>query len=146
MKGFTESQFRKQVVVDVEASGPTPLEHGILQIGAVFLHGPTFRININLPDDTKADEGAMNAIGLTRDDVRAWGEDQPRAAEQFHDWLRQIGEGERVTMWSDNPAFDWMWVHSLLIRYKGSNPMGHSARRIGDFYAGYKHRVGDTQG
>jgi hypothetical protein len=39
-------------------------------------------------------------------------------------------------MWSDNPAFDWQFFNYYAIAYLGKNPFGHSARRIGDFFAG----------
>lgn len=41
-------------------------------------------------------------------------------------------------MVSDNPAYDFMWIADLFGRTlgEGTNPFGHSARRIGDYYAG----------
>lgn len=37
-------------------------------------------------------------------------------------------------------AFDWQWINDGFWKTIGRNPFGHSARRIGDFYAGL---VGD---
>jgi hypothetical protein len=39
-------------------------------------------------------------------------------------------------MVSDNPAYDFQWINYGFDKYVGENPFGHSARRIGDFYAG----------
>lgn len=44
-------------------------------------------------------------------------------------------------MVSDNPAFDWQFVNYYLHRYAGRNPMGWSARRIGDLYCGLHRDV-----
>jgi hypothetical protein len=37
---------------------------------------------------------------------------------------------------SDNPAYDWQFINYYFHKFLGRNPFGHSARRIGDFYAG----------
>lgn len=39
-------------------------------------------------------------------------------------------------MISDNPAYDWQWISFYFWKHLGRNPLGYSARRIGDFYAG----------
>ena len=46
-----------------------------------------------------------------------------------------------MTTWSDNPAFDWQFVNGLMWQHFGSNRLGFSMRRIGDFYAGMQHNV-----
>jgi hypothetical protein len=58
---------------------------------------------------------------------------------EFDKWLTKIGQGKLVFM-SDNPAYDWQWINFYFWKYFNRNPFGHSARRIGDFYAGL---VGD---
>jgi hypothetical protein len=46
---------------------------------------------------------------------------------------------------SDNPAFDWSFINYYFHAFTGSNPFGHSARRIGDFYAGLRHNWRDNR-
>lgn len=53
----------------------------------------------------------------------------------FWDWLKKHCK-ERPVFVSDNPAYDWQWINFYFWKYFGENPFGHSARRIGDFYAG----------
>ena len=57
---------------------------------------------------------------------------------EFERWLKQF-EGNPIFV-SDNPAFDWQWINYWFWHTIQRNPFGHSARRIGDFYAGL---VGD---
>ena len=57
----------------------------------------------------------------------------------FLKWLELNVEGHPVFI-SDNPAFDWQWINDGFWRSLGFNPFEHSARRIGDYYAGL---VGD---
>ena len=59
--------------------------------------------------------------------------------EAFAVWLREVLEDQPVFV-SDNVAYDWQWINFYFWKYQGANPFGHSARRIGDFYAGL---VGD---
>lgn len=52
---------------------------------------------------------------------------------QFHVWVMRRTPAIFV---SDNPAYDFQWINFYFWRHIGTNPFGHSARRIGDFYAG----------
>lgn len=58
---------------------------------------------------------------------------------KFWDWLKENSKGRPIFI-SDNPAYDWQWINFYFWKYFGENPFGHSARRIGDYYAGL---VGD---
>ena len=53
----------------------------------------------------------------------------------FDAWLTEVSKGRPVFV-SDNPAYDFGWINFYFWKYLGRNPFGHSARRIGDFYAG----------
>lgn len=46
---------------------------------------------------------------------------------------------------SDNPAYDWQFINYYFHFYLHRNPFGHSARRIGDFYAGLLQNFRSTQ-
>lgn len=68
------------------------------------------------------------------------GKDNSRETfEKFNEWLKTFGPGRKVFI-SDNPAYDWAPINFYFHLYFSQNPFGHSARRIGDFYAGL---VGD---
>lgn len=54
----------------------------------------------------------------------------------FAEFERWLTPRHPVVFVSDNPAFDYQWINFYFWRYFGRNPFGHSARRIGDFYAG----------
>lgn len=54
--------------------------------------------------------------------------------ESFKTWLTQFKPPYIFV--SDNPAYDWQWINFYFWKYFNANPFGHSARRIGDFYAG----------
>ncbi len=54
---------------------------------------------------------------------------------EFGEWLKRHRDG-RLVFVSDNPAYDWQWINFYFWKYFKHNPFGHSARRIGDFWAG----------
>lgn len=69
--------------------------------------------------------------------------DSKETFQQFKEWLSQF-----PAPWifvSDNPAYDWQWINDCFWRHLGYNPFGHSARRIGDFYAGLCGNFRQTQ-
>jgi hypothetical protein len=64
---------------------------------------------------------------------------------EFTAWIQAVCEG-RPVMVSDNPAYDFMWIAGLFDTAGLANPLGHSARRISDFWAGLNQQWSDTQG
>lgn len=119
--------------VDCEAYGASPVVGRLTEFGAVERKtGETFhgRICPTTPDPSNP------AVPIP----------SPMAAEEyaarervtfldFAGWLGRYGKGRHIFV-SDNPAFDWQWIAAGFARLGGPNPFGHSARRIGDFYAG----------
>lgn len=62
----------------------------------------------------------------------------------FAAWLHEVSP-DRPVFVSDNVAFDWQWVNYYCWKHLGYNPLGHSGRRISDFYAGLRHDWSCTQ-
>jgi hypothetical protein len=56
----------------------------------------------------------------------------------FVDWVQLVAGENRPAMFSDNPAYDYQWLNCALDDWGIANPFGHTARRIGDLYAGLK--------
>lgn len=105
------------IFVDVEGGGPSPFMHNeaIFEFGAVdYETRKTFH-----------GKGTSKAV-----------------FERFDQWLLTTyidnsGSGySRPIFVSDNPAYDWQFINFYFWKHLDRNPFGHSARRIGDFYAG----------
>jgi hypothetical protein len=135
------------ISVDVEASGPSPVIAGdLISVGCVVVDGKFDRTFFGeaRPENEEYDIGAYHAIGVTRDQHESYEKSQAQLGQMLHGWLRKLGDGRHV-MVSDNPAFDWQFV-SALFAYTGlANPLGYSARRIGDFAAGLSGDWQNTQ-
>lgn len=129
------------VVVDVEADGKVPPRHSMVSFGAVIMEAGLARsfYGETAPISDLWQPEALVVSGKTRDQHLA----MPLAQEtmgQFTTWLAANCVGRPIFV-SDNPAFDWQWINWYFEEFTGSNPFGHSARRIGDLYAGFMRDV-----
>lgn len=118
------------IFIDCEAVGGCPRTGQLTEFGAVdYKTLKTYHGVLVDSRPSQANPAIPEIIGVV-DEVRC------RAAFiGFNAWLASF-EDSRLVMVSDNPAFDWQWINDGFWRYLGRNPLGFSARRIGDFYAG----------
>lgn len=119
MTFMERTDVKNLIFVDCEADGKSPSTGRMTEFGAVaYPSRATFH-------------------GVLAENGRVLEKD---VFERFEQWILKVTKGERPIFVSDNPAFDWQWINDAFWRTLGKNPFGHSARRIGDFYAGL---VGD---
>lgn len=127
------------VAIDVEASGPCPGEYSLLSIGAVMVRD-------GLKDHFYAEleptaPGVVNeAMAVNNLNYLYMKKLSPKfhpseVMGRFGDWLRDYSH-KRPIMLSDNPAYDFQFINYYFWKYCDGNPLGWSARRIGDIYAG----------
>jgi hypothetical protein len=157
---------------DVEASGPCPGKGDMISFALIIIEpGLTryFDSGNMRPECDQYDEGAYRAIGMTREEhlnaphsieermlaFRDWldaelAEQHRRRVERAllnnHDTSKLDQKNQRVVLLSDNPGFDFGWLNFELHHKIGKGLLGHSARRIGDAWAGLRKRAIETQG
>lgn len=124
--------------LDVEADGPCPGLFSMLSFGLVPLHDLQngFYSTVR-PISERFDTAAMGVGGFTREQALSF-DDAGMVMKRMKAWLDGLGGTGRVVVWSDNPAFDWQFLNYYCHAYLEGNPFGHSARRIGDLYAGWR--------
>lgn len=130
------------IVFDVEADGKFPGRYSMHQLGAVAIIGGKeikhdFMAYLR-PVTEFYEPEALSVCGVTREETMAY-PDHEIGVSAFNEWLlslKRIYNTDRLQGWSDNPAFDWQFVHHYLMMTYSLNPLGHSCRRIGDLYAG----------
>lgn len=133
--------MKQFLVIDVEADGPCPGLYSMVSIGAVTWDGQTFyRTFAPISDIWEPDALAVSNISRAQQEDQ---EDPQEATIALFQWLVEQKKriDKKLTMWSDNPAFDWQFVNYYLHKFCNKNPLGFSARRIGDYYAGTKKQV-----
>lgn len=124
--------MEKLIFVDCEATGPCPGKGVLTEFGAVdFRTRKTFHGVLYESEPRKDNPALSRRTGQEFDPVEVFA--------GFEKWLESLGKGRPVFV-SDNPAYDWQWINHGFWHALDRNPFGHSARRIGDFYAGL---VGD---
>lgn len=127
----------KFIIVDVEAAeGPSPATGVMTEFGAVEMYSGRSYHGV-LYDAVPSEENPAVPIRLSTEPY-----DIHKVMTQFAEWLKSFNE--RVVFVSDNPAFDYQWISYYFDSTLGYNPFGHSARRIGDFYAGLTRKWENT--
>lgn len=123
-------------VVDVEADGPIPGPYSMVSFGAVRVDeelATTFFGEV-APISQAWIPGALAVSRVTREQHLAYRSPQI-VMQEFATWVGLHSKG-RPIFCSDNLAFDWMFTHWYFINFTGTDPFGHSGRRIGDLFAG----------
>jgi hypothetical protein len=131
---------------DTEASGPVPGLFDMISVGLVVIEPGLTRTFYGefAPLHDLYSEGAYKSIGMTREQHLAMPNAGVTTFEMYH-WLMNLNASRILTV-SDNPGFDFAFLVWYLEKFVGKNPLGHSARRIGDFSAGLKNNFMETQG
>lgn len=127
------------IVVDVEADGPCPGIYSMVKLGAVVVNPHldlTFYAEM-APITETYDPNALSACGLSRAQTMQF-DRAVHGMESFRRWIQDTCADKKPVFVSDNPAFDWQFVNYYFHYFQGANPFGHSARRIGDIFAGMK--------
>ena len=120
---MTSKDIKNLIFIDCEANGKSPSTGKLTEFGAVVYPSKvTFH-------------GVLAEKGSAK---------EKEVFEKFDKWLSEVLKGEKPIFVSDNPAFDWQWINDGFWRTLDKNPFGHSARRIGDFYAGLVENFMDS--
>lgn len=133
------------IVVDVESDGPVPGLFSMISIGIVVAEEKLITELLPFkalfkPISLYWKHDALAISNISREEHEAYPEALDSTVQMLH-WLENIQKvtgGGRLTMWSDNPAYDFMWPTYYLHHYVGQSPLGWSARRIGDLWCGHK--------
>lgn len=127
-----------EFMVDIEADGPAPGLYSMVSFGVVEMTpdgwGRTFYGQV-APIVEEYIPEALAVSNHTREEHVSF-ESPEVVMKRFDAWIRGIVGNSRAHFFSDNPAFDWQFMNYYLHRFTGDNVFGHSARRIGDIYAG----------
>lgn len=130
-------KYDNLVFVDVEATGNSPFSGEMTEFGAVHFNSRrTFHGVLwdSMPDPDNPAKPVITGQQY----------DGTEVMESFAVWLDVVVPG-KPSFVSDNPAYDFQWVNYEFDRHLGSNPFGHSGRRISDFWSGMNHNWSNTQ-
>jgi hypothetical protein len=131
------ARWTRHFVIDVESDGPCPGLFNMISFGIVSLADPElgFMGEVAPIVDHPGLPEARAISGVSLQTQKTY----PEAGLVMHsacEWLMRATDGERASLWSDNPAYDWQFWNWYCHKYVGRNPAGFSARRIGDLDAG----------
>jgi hypothetical protein len=138
--------MKLNITFDVEASGPAAGIHDMISAGLVVIE-PTLNRTFygeTQPIFDKFSIGAYESIGWTREQHEALETTYEDIHRNLMEWTSSLDA--RLILWSDNPSWDFQWINWICFRYGDRNPFGHSARRVGDYWAGLNNNIADTRG
>lgn len=126
------------VLVDVEATGISPYSGEMTEFGAVhFLTRQVYHGILwdSIPDPDYPAKPIIVGQGYPPLPVM----------QGFASWLKKVVPHGKPVFVSDNPAYDFQWINFAFDENLGTNPFGHSGRRISDFWAGMQGDWSNTQ-
>jgi len=135
-----ETEF--YIVIDIEASGPSPDQYAMLSLGAATITKPveTFYKEFQ-PDSDLFKEDSLKISGLSMQELAKNGSAPAQGFQQFSNWIEEVTpQGKHPIFTAFNAPFDWMFVNTYFHRYLGYNPFGHKALDIKALFMGF-HRV-----
>lgn len=139
------SKWQRHFVLDVEADGPCPGLFNMISFGLVSLAQPDLSfLGEVAPIVDSAGIADARAISGTSFETQKLFADPKVVMSDAAEWLAEVSNGQRVTIWSDNPGFDWQYWNYYCHKFLGQNPGGFSARRIGDLDAGRRQQPLNT--
>lgn len=112
----------------------------MLSIGVVALREglhDQFYVELKPLDGAGVLEEALAISGLSMDDLSENGTSAQAAMSELAEWVSNTTVNGAVLV-SDNPGFDASFIAYYFAQAGIENPFGHSSRRIGDLYAGFK--------
>jgi DNA polymerase III epsilon subunit-like protein len=127
------------ICVDVETSGPIPVDYSLLSIGACSVYEPrsTFYIELK-PISENITAAAAEVHKLSMERLTQNGISPVAAMQRFEEWIaQQTPDGKLPIFVAFNAAFDWMFVNYYFIHYLGYNPFGHAALDIKAYFMGH---------
>lgn len=133
------NRYSNLIFVDCEAAGTSPVNGRMTEFGAV--HYGTRETFHGILEEAFPDPDNPAIPKLTGKRVAT----DLEVAGKFGEWLSGLCGSSRPVMVSDNPAYDFMWIAGMFDRAGLPNPLGHSARRISDFWAGLQGDWFNTQ-
>lgn len=135
------------IVVDIEASGPSPCKYAMLSLGAATLNEPpdSFYVEIK-PDKDGYQQESMDVHELSLQDLKSSGTEVKTALQDFLAWVEKVTpSGSEPVFCAFNAPFDWMYVNDYFHCYLGYNPFGHKALDIKALYMGHRRTTwGET--
>lgn len=132
------SSYDNLVFVDVEATGISPFSGVMTEFGAVHYVSRDTYHGVLYDAKPSVENPAIPVLTGGREF------DRRKVMGEFAAWLDAHVQGRPVFV-SDNPAYDFGWMAYYFDEALGTNPFGHSGRRIGDFAAGLRGRWSGSQ-
>ncbi|MGC2428769.1 MAG: exonuclease domain-containing protein, partial [Nitrososphaeraceae archaeon] len=135
---YLSSKSVTYISVDIECSGPIPVEYSMLSLGACVVGYEdnnnnnnkdndyyNFYIEIQPLSDNYVKE-ALEIAGLSMQELKIKGTAPKEAMKKFADWIAKVSCDKKPIFVASPIAFDWCFVNYYFLKFLGWNPFGVS--------------------
>jgi ribonuclease T len=134
---YLSSKSVTYISVDIECSGPIPVEYSMLSLGACVVGYEdnnnnkdndyyNFYIEIQPLSDNYVKE-ALEIAGLSMQELKLKAAEPKEAMKKFADWIAKVLGDKKKPIFVASPiAFDWCFVNYYFIKFLSYNPFGVS--------------------
>jgi DNA polymerase III alpha subunit (gram-positive type) len=139
-KPIYESKSAIYISVDIECSGPVPIDYSMLSLGACVVgrendEDSLFYIEIQPISDNYIKE-ALEVCKFSLSELQLNGVPPPKAMKKFADWLTSVSRRRKPVFVAYPIAFDWSFVNHYFHKFMGQNPFGLSGVDIKSAWIG----------
>jgi ribonuclease T len=136
-----QSKSAIYISVDIECSGPIPVDYSMLSLGACVVGKEyddknfTFYVEIQ-PISGNYIKEALDVCGLSLEEIRVKGTPPQKAMEKFVNWISNSSTTRKPIFVAYPVAFDWSFVNYYFHKFIGWNPFGTSGIDIKSVWIG----------
>jgi DNA polymerase III alpha subunit (gram-positive type) len=142
-KPVYDSKSAIYISVDIECSGPVPIDYSMLSLGVCVVgnedgdHDSDSQFYVEMkPISDKYVKEALEVCNFSLEELRIKGMPPQQAMKKFADWIAKVS-GRRKPVFVAYPVtFDWSFVNYYFYKYIGLNPFGVSGINIKSVWIG----------
>ena len=121
--------------MDIECSGPIPVDFSMLSLGACVVgkeddNGSAFYIKIQ-PISGNYIKEALEVCRFSLEELRVKGTPPQQAMKKFTDWIAKVSGTRKPVFVAYPVAFDWSFVNYYFHKFIGWNPFGVKSVWVG---------------
>jgi ribonuclease T len=125
---YLSSKSVTYISVDIECSGPIPVDYSMLSLGACVVgyednknNDYTFYIEIQPISDHYVKE-ALEIAGLSIQELEVKGTAPKEAMKKFADWIAKVSGDKKPIFVASPISFDWCFLNYYFHKFLGYNP------------------------
>lgn len=129
------------ISVDIEATGPTPGQYSMYELGACVVGNKQecFEKKVRLLSKNSYDTKTLDAMQIANVDTllkRTGTHHAKTVMRAFANWVQELAGDNTPVFVANNAPFDWMFIAWYFKQFGIDNPFGHTALDMKAYFMG----------